>query len=174
MLGRAGKVSVPTAPLGALPPSQLAGFDQLASDGEAPPHHVKSVLGAKLAVTAWSELMVRVRVLAPVQSAPEEPSPDQPPNAEPDVGVPVRVTAVPGAYRCEQALGQLMPVPVTVPAPATETVSEGNAVKVAVMLWSELIVTVHVPVPAQPPPDQPANVDSAAGVAVNTTVVFCV
>ena len=30
-------------------------------------------------------------------------------------------------------------------------------------------VTVHVPVPEQPPPDQPANVEVAAGVAVSVT-----
>ena len=34
-----------------------------------------------------------------------------------------------------------------------------------------LIVVVHVPVPAQPPPLQPANVEPAAGVAVNVTTV---
>jgi hypothetical protein len=34
----------------------------------------------------------------------------------------------------------------------------------------ELIVTWHVVlVPAHPPPDQPANVESAAGVSVNVT-----
>ena len=34
-----------------------------------------------------------------------------------------------------------------------------------------LMVTVHVPVPAQPPPLQPVNVEPAAGVAVRVTAV---
>jgi len=34
-----------------------------------------------------------------------------------------------------------------------------------------LIVTEHVPVPAQPPPLQPVNVEPAAGVAVRVTAV---
>jgi hypothetical protein len=37
---------------------------------------------------------------------------------------------------------------------------------VAVTVWAALIVTVHVPVPVQPPPLQPVNVEPAAGVAV--------
>src|SRR5262245_43146088 len=39
----AGNVSVPTLPVGALPPAQLAAFDQLPVPGAAPPLHVKSV-----------------------------------------------------------------------------------------------------------------------------------
>ena len=34
-----------------------------------------------------------------------------------------------------------------------------------------LIVTLHVPVPVQPPPLQPVNVEPAAGVAVKVTAV---
>ena len=33
-------------------------------------------------------------------------------------------------------------------------------------VWAALIVTVQVPVPEQPPPLQPVNVEPAAGVAV--------
>jgi hypothetical protein len=43
---------------------------------------------------------------------------------------------------------------------------------VAVIDWAPLIVTVHVPVPLQPAPDQPAKCDPDAGVAVNLTVVL--
>jgi len=43
--------------------------------------------------------------------------------------------------------------------------------KVAVTDVSAAIVTVHVPVPVHPPPDQPANVEPASGVAVNVIVV---
>ncbi len=72
--------------------------------------------------------------------------------------------------------GQLIPPPVTepVPAPETETFSTGAGcweANVAVTVWSELMVTVHVAVAPQPPPDQPAKVDPVAGVAVNVTVV---
>ncbi len=42
--------------------------------------------------------------------------------------------------------------------------------KVAVTLFADDIVTVHVPVPAQSP-DQPAKVESADGVAVKVTEV---
>ena len=43
--------------------------------------------------------------------------------------------------------------------------------KVAVTVWSELIVTVQVPVPEHPPPDHPPNVDPLFGVAVSLTWV---
>jgi len=36
---------------------------------------------------------------------------------------------------------------------------------------SALIVTVHVPVPEHPPPDQPAKLEPAADDAVNVTCV---
>jgi hypothetical protein len=39
--------------------------------------------------------------------------------------------------------------------------------KVAVTEVSAFRVTVHVPVPEQPPPDQPTNVEPVSGVAVN-------
>ena len=45
------------------------------------------------------------------------------------------------------------------------------ALNVAVTAVSALIITVHVPVPEQPPPDQPANVEPVAGVAVSVTCV---
>jgi hypothetical protein len=37
--------------------------------------------------------------------------------------------------------------------------------------WAALIVTVHVPVPEHPPPDQPLKFDPDAGAAVNVTAV---
>lgn len=51
------------------------------------------------------------------------------------------------------------------------TVRGATVLNVALTAWSELIVTVHVPVPEQPAPAQPAKVDPAAGVAVNVTMV---
>ncbi len=69
---------------------------------------------------------------------------------------------------------QLIPLPVTEPEPepasATERVRRTGA-NVAETFWSELMVTVHVPVAPQPPPDQPVNVDPAAGAADNVTAV---
>jgi hypothetical protein len=43
--------------------------------------------------------------------------------------------------------------------------------KLAVTDWSELIVTVHVPVAEQPPPDQPVKLDPDACAATNVTFV---
>jgi hypothetical protein len=43
--------------------------------------------------------------------------------------------------------------------------------KVAVTAVAADIVTVHEPVPEQPPPLQPLKVEPAAGVAVNVTAV---
>ena len=42
---------------------------------------------------------------------------------------------------------------------------------VAVTAVSAVSATTHVPVPVQPPPDQPVNVEPASGVAVNVTDV---
>ena len=42
---------------------------------------------------------------------------------------------------------------------------------VAVTLTALFMVTVHVPVPEHPPPDQPVNVEPAAGTGVSVTGV---
>jgi len=47
-------------------------------------------------------------------------------------------------------------------------------VNVAVTDCAAVIVTWHVPVPEQPPPLQPVNVEPAATVAVSVTTVPCV
>jgi hypothetical protein len=44
-------------------------------------------------------------------------------------------------------------------------------VKFAVTVWSAFIVTVHEPVPLQPPPLQPVNVEPPVGAAVRATVL---
>ncbi|PYN38714.1 MAG: hypothetical protein DME01_00660, partial [Candidatus Rokuibacteriota bacterium] len=59
-------------------------------------------------------------------------------------------------------------VPDPAPALVSVSVKDGSA-KVAVTLWAALSVTEHAPVPVQPPPLQPVNVDPAAGVAVRVT-----
>src|SRR5436309_10711154 len=66
--------------------------------------------------------------------------------------------------------GVLVTVPL--PAPALLTVSAKlGTPNVAVTVVAAFNVTVHVPVPEQPPPLQPVNVEPAAGVAVNVTTV---
>ncbi|HEV8098072.1 MAG TPA: hypothetical protein VGP56_02930 [Gaiellaceae bacterium] len=45
-----------------------------------------------------------------------------------------------------------------------------TAPKVAVTDCSAFMVTVQVPVPVQPPPDQPAKLEPEAGEAVKVTV----
>jgi hypothetical protein len=61
---------------------------------------------------------------------------------------------------------------VTLPLPVPDFVMlsvNDDCTKLAVTGWAALIVTVHVPVPVQPPPLQPVNVEPAAGVAVKVT-----
>jgi hypothetical protein len=53
----------------------------------------------------------------------------------------------------------------------SEHLSGGIRLNVAVTVASELSVTLHDPVPEQAPPDQPANVEPGAGIAVNATMV---
>jgi hypothetical protein len=61
-----------------------------------------------------------------VVEVPEHPLPDQPANEDPEAGVAVNVTWVPGATLAPQVPGQLIPPPDTDPAPepATETVND--------------------------------------------------
>jgi hypothetical protein len=130
-------------------------------------------LAVNVAVTVWSLLSVTVHV-----EVPEHPPPDQPANVDPDAGVAVSVIAVPCAAVWLHVPGQLIDPPDTLPLPepAVATVSAwfgGVAVNVAVTVWSLLSVTVHVEVPEHPPPDQPANVDPDAGVAVSVIAVPC-
>jgi hypothetical protein len=68
--------------------------------------------------------------------------------------------------------GHEMPAPLTLPepVPTTETLSGRVALKVAVTDWAVIMLTEQVvAVPEQPPPDQPAKVEPAAGVAVSVT-----
>jgi len=65
-----------------------------------------------------------------------------------------------------QSAGQLEQV-----SPPLHTPLPHVSVKVAATEVAEIIVTVHVPVPLQPPPLQPAKVDPVFGVAVKVTMV---
>jgi hypothetical protein len=122
----------------------------------------------KVAVTAVPTLAATVQ-----ESVPEQ-APDQPAKAEPAVGAAVRVTVLPLAKLAEHVAPQLIPagelLTVPLPVPALVTVSEKvvEALKVAVTVVAAFSVTVHVPVPEQGPL-QPAKVEPAAGVAVRAT-----
>ena len=62
-------------------------------------------------------------------------------------------------------------VPLPEPVLLTERVKVWGRSNVAVTVVAALMVTEHVPVPEQPPPLQPANVDPPAGAAVSVTTV---
>jgi len=99
----------------------------------------------------------------------------QPAKTEPAPGVAVSVTDVPAAKLAVQTVlhvspaGELVTVPL--PAPVTVTVSPTVAgAKVAVTVVALVGATVQVPVPEQPPPDQPTKTAPPVGVAVSATV----
>lgn len=67
-------------------------------------------------------------------------------------------------------VGELVTVPE--PVPDFETVRVWTSrVNVAVTKTVAFIVTTQVPIPEQPPPDQPVKFDPGAGVAVKVTTV---
>src|SRR5438094_9989412 len=67
-------------------------------------------------------------------------------------------------------VGALVTLPL--PAPAVLTVSANwDWLKVAARVVAAFSVTAQVPVPEQPPPLHPVNVEPAAGVAVSVTAV---
>jgi hypothetical protein len=103
-------------------------------------------------------------------------APDQPVNVEPEAGVAESATVTPCAGRSVQAVApfpQLMPPPLTVPRPVTDTVSVGAVVgaleNVAPTVFADVIETMHVDVVSVHAPDQPVKVAPEAGVAVNVT-----
>jgi hypothetical protein len=108
---------------------------------------------------------------------PEHPPFDQPTNTEPGAATAVRVTAVPPAKFATQVAPQAMPagddvtVPEPVPVGVTVTANCGAELKVAATAEFPVSVTMHVPVPVQPLPDQPTNVEPCAALAVSVTCV---
>ena len=122
-------------------------------------------------MTDFAALIVTLQAPVPAHA------PDQPLKAEPLSAAAVSVTAAPLLYNSAQSVPQAMPVGLLVtvppPVPAFVTVKEYCfSVKVAVTDFAALIVTLHVPVLFAHAPDHPANVDSAAGVAVKVTTVL--
>ena len=72
--------------------------------------------------------------------------------------------------------GETLPVrfavfAVSAEGPSVTTAGE-SCVNRAVTVVAAVSVSVHVPVPEQPPPDQPANTEPGAGFAVSVTSVF--
>ena len=119
------------------------------------------------ALTAFAASAVTTHVPVPLQ-----PPPDQPVNDDPTPAVAVNVIVDPCSIVSEHDAPQLMPagVDVTVPTPVPDLVTETGYVfnaKFAVTVVAEVTATVHDPVPVQPPPDQPVNVDEADGLAIN-------
>lgn len=129
----------------------------------------------KVAITKRWALIVTVQVPLP------EHAPPQPAKVEVEAGVAVSVTGVPSTKTCAQVGPQLIPAGAEriepEPVPTFETVSVlyaggggGFASKRAVTERLASVVSVQAPVPEQAP-DQPANLDPAAGVAVSLTTV---
>jgi hypothetical protein len=109
---------------------------------------------------------------------PEQPPPDHPPKVDPALAAAVSVTTVPLAKFAVQAVPQLMPagelVTEPLPLPDSATVScgplEAAVLNVAVTEVADATMMLQVPVPLHAP-DQPANVEPVAGVAVRVTAV---
>jgi len=88
----------------------------------------------------------------------------------------VRTTLLlPGVYTAEQVEPQLILLSALVMVPPA--VGEGTTVmvtgpaKVAVTVTAAVAGTVQVPVPVQPPPDQPVNKEFVPAAAVRTTLL---
>ena len=116
---------------------------------------------------------VIVNVQVPVPSQGPAPHPVK---VDPSEAVAVNVIGVPLAKLAEHVAPQLIPAGVllTVPAPVPALVTVRVkllvvVLKVAVTPSAALMVTEHVPVPVQPAPLHPANVDPLAAAAVSTT-----
>jgi hypothetical protein len=117
-----------------------------------------------------------------VHVAPEQRAGSQALMADEATPLTVSLTAVPSSkLALVEQIGplQLIPagdevmLPPLWPAPIMRrfTVkSSWTLLNVAVTVVAVLSVTEHVPVPLQPPPNQPANVDVPSGVAVSDTI----
>ena len=118
--------------------------------------------------------MLTVQVAAVPAHHPPHPRKDAP-----EAGDWLRTAVVPGvkaAVHVVALLPQLIPLPVTRPGPAAETVSANVLVppeNAAVTVFAALNVTVHVgTVPVHVPPPQPVNVAPLEGVAVRVTAAL--
>jgi hypothetical protein len=126
------------------------------------------VVVLKVAVTDSAALIVIAQVPVPLHPAPLHPA-----NAEPVPAAAVSVTTVPSLKFALHVVPQLIPagelVTVPVPVPAFVTVNPNSGAKLAVTASAAFIVTTQVPVPLHPAPLHPVNADPLAGAAVNVT-----
>jgi hypothetical protein len=151
----------------------MAAGDETTEPPPLPVFMTESVyfLSVNVPVTVVFAVTVTVHVPVPLQ-----PPPLQPANVELADGVAVSVNVEPLRAAIEQVDPQLMEPgdDVTVPAPVpvleTESVYVGRW-KLAPTVVAAVIVTVHVPVPLQPPPLHPAKIEFVTGVAVSVTTV---
>lgn len=128
---------------------------------------------ANVAVTDVAPLTVTVQL--PV---PEQPAPLQPVKVEPVLARAVSVTCVSAVKLAEHVRPQAMPagelvtVPLPVPAGVTVSVSEtGVVAKAAVTVVAPVSTTVQEVPTEVVQPVQPVNVAPLPGAAVNVTVV---
>ena len=122
-------------------------------------------------MTVVAAVIVTTQLPTPVQ-----PPPDQPAKVALGPAAAASMIIEPWSNSSVQSAPQLMPagldVTVPVPVPFFATVSGyWLSVKVAVTICAELSVIVQTPVPVQPPPDQPANVEPTVATAVSVTIV---
>ncbi len=120
-------------------------------------------------------LTVAAADIVTVHEPVPEQAPDHPAKFDPDAALALSETTVVGGNDAVHVVPQLMPagVDVTNPDPDPDFVTVRVlevSVNVAVTDRAALIVTLHAPVPLHAP-DQPANVDPDAGVAVKATGV---
>ena len=122
------------------------------------------------------EVTVRLAVIVTVHTFAELLSqPFQLANTDPVAATAVSVTVVPPAKVAWQLAPQAMPrgelVTVPVPVPAFKTLRVAGARNVAVTVRLSVMVTVHVFPELLSQPLQPANTDPASSTAVSVTVV---
>ena len=140
------------------------------------PFSVTFSVALNVAVTLSAALIVTTHVPVPLHTPP-----DQLVKLDPEEADAVKVTVLPLLNTDEHwLLVGLQVIPagllVTRPAPLPLSVTLSAkviSVKVAVTLSAALIVVTQELVPPQPPPDQPAKVELAFGVAVSVTCVPC-
>src|SRR5438309_9015532 len=105
---------------------------------------------------------------------PEHPPPLHPENVDPPVAAAVKAATVPLSLRAALPISQLIPpgfeLTVPLPAPGLFTVRrKGCTSNAAATVVAAFMVTTREPVPEQPPPLQPENVDPPAAAAVKVT-----
>ena len=136
--------------------------------------NVPSTLAGAFATVSVPKPKLAVTVVSVVSVTRQVPVPEHPPPLQPVNPVPlaVTVTTVPLLRTAEHVAPQLIPPTsdVTVPVPATTTVSVGR-LKLAVTVVAAVTVNLHVLVPEHPAPLHPVKFETLLGVAVITMAV---